>query len=385
MANSFPYILLIIFYGVLAILHKYFQDAPKKKTFINILAISTFVFFFGFRGFVAYDWTIYFSFFTKAPTIDKLVTLPFNQWQIEPGFLIVTSLCKTILPNSYIFFQITFTTINVLLVCRFFKKYTDNIPACLTLFLPMGGTEFSIDLMRNSIAIFIFLNGIEFIQNKKLIPYLLICALAVSFHNSAIAYIPLYFVLNRKINKYVLLGIFCAANVICILHIPILKSIVLLFANILSPTTAQYIDAYMNYETQGVSTFNIGYLERLFTGIMLFCYIDKLRELRKTNILINSLFIYLFINLFLSEFRTISVRCSNLFIFAYWIVWQDLYKCLYYKGNKILYLLFIGCYCILKTYSGNSNAMAQYYNVLIDTKSHNERVIYFRQHQNDDK
>lgn len=385
MAYSFPYILLIIFYGVMAILHKYFQDFPKKKTFINILSIVMFVFFFGFRGFVAYDWTIYFSIFTNTPTLDKLFTLPYNQWKHEPGFLILTSLCKTILPNSYIFFQVTFNTINIVLVCRFFKKYTDNIPACLTIFLPLGGTDFSVDLIRNSIAIFIFLNGIGFIEKKKFIPYIIICLIAASFHTSALAYIPLYFILNRRINKYVLLGIFCAANVICILHIPILKNLVLIFANILSPSAAQYIDAYMSYETQGVSTFNIGYLERLFTGIMLFCYIDKLRELRRNNILINSMFIYLFINLFLSEFRTISVRCSNLFIFAYWIIWQDFYKCLFYKGNKILYLLFVGCYCLMKTYSGNSNSMAQYYNVLFETKSHNERVLYFRQHQNDDK
>lgn len=193
----------------------------------------------------------------------------------------------------------------------------------------------------------------------------------------------MYFILNRKFNKQFVITIFIVANIVCIYHIPLLKSIVMFCANLTSRTAAQYIDTYMSMQSDNTSAFGIGYLERLFTGVIVLCYRDKLCNLRKTNILANSILLYLFINLFLSEFRTISVRCSNLFIFAYWIVWQDLAKCLYHKGNKILYLLFIASYCLLKTYSGNSGTMSQYYNILIDTKSHSERVLYFNKHLND--
>lgn len=250
------------------------------------------------------------------------------------------------------------------------------------LFLTMGGLGLSIDLMRNSLAIFILLNGIQFIEGKKIVPYLAICLTAASFHASALAYIPMYFILNRNFNKYIVVILFIAANIICICHIPVLKSIVIFCANITSRTAAQYIDAYMNMDNNP-STFGIGYIERLFTGLMVLCYREKLYNLRKSNIFINSILLYLFVNLFLSEFRTISVRCSNLFIFAYWIIWQDLAKCIYHKENKILYIMFIACYSILKTYSGNSGNMSQYYNVLVDTKSHSERVLYFNRYLND--
>ena len=383
MAYAYPYILLITIYGVLAILHKYYQDVPNRTSLTNALAIIIFILFFGFRGFVAYDWSVYYWLYTfNIPEIDKLVIVPFAKWPTEPGFTILASICKTII-NNYFVFQFICTSLNLFLIIRFFKRYTNNFSACLLLFLVMGGIQLCTDLMRNSLAIFIFLNGIEFIEEKKLIHYLAICLVASSFHISAFAYIPMYFILNRKFNKQIVIIIFIVANIVCICHIPLLKSIVVFCANLTSRTAAQYIDAYMSMDSNNASAFGIGYLERLFTGVMVLCYRDKLCNIRKTNILANSILLYLLISLFLSEFRTISVRCSNLFIFAYWIVWQDLAKCIYHKGNKILYLSFIASYCLLKTYSGNSGTMSQYYNILIDTKSHSERVLYFNKHLND--
>lgn len=385
MVNAFPYLLLVLCYVAMAIFYKYYQKEPKKTKYINLLSIGIFLFFFGLRGFVAYDWTAYYNLYNlHIPDIARLFSTPYSNWPAEPGFTLLASLCKTISSN-YLFFQVVCSTLNILLITRFFKRYTNNLPACLVLFLCMGGIGFCIDLMRNSLSIFIFLNGIGFIEKKKIVPYLLVCLLSASFHASGLAYIPFYFILNRKFNNYVLLGIFIVANFICILHIPLLKNLASISANVISPTAAQYLDSYMDYESDSSSAFNIGYLERLLTGSLVFCYIDKLRDLRKSNILVNSMFIYLFIILFLSEFRTISVRCSNLFVFAYWIMWQDLYKCIHYKNNKILYLLYVGSYCLLKTYSGNSGTMSQYYNVLFEHPSQNERRVYFMQHQNDDK
>ena len=196
----------------------------------------------------------------------------------------------------------------------------------------------------------------------------------------------MYFILTRNINKFVMLGVFIAANVIYLFHIPILKSIILLFVDILMPSTKLWIEAYLNMDNSTGSFLSIGYLERLFTGVMLFLYMDKLKELRNgSNIFVNSMFFYLCIVLFLSEFRTISQRCSFLFVYAYWIIWIDLVKCFTLRNNKILYSAFIGLYCLLKVYSGDNTAMADYYNIMFEDHSYNERLLHFRQHFNDEK
>lgn len=384
MEYAYPYLLLVLAFGILAVCGIYYKSSSEKTTYINVLSIILFVFFFGLRGYVAYDWTSYCPEFYDLPDLHTMLTLPIKKWTWEPGFMIFGIFCKWIYPN-YLFFQFVISLLNAILLFRFFRKYVDNIPFALLLFCTMGGLEISINLLRNSVAIFLFINAIKYIVEKKPLPYFAICALACTFHLSSLAYFPMYFILNRKMKYSIMLAVFLAANAIYLLHIPILKSIVLLFADILMPSTKLWIEAYFNMDATTGSTLSIGYIERLLTGILLFCYMDKLRSLRGCNIFVNSMFLYLCVFLFLSEFRTISTRCSYLFVFAYWITWIDLIKCFAIRNNKILFMSFIGIYSLLKAYSANTTAMSYYYNILFEDNTYNERLIFFRQHFNDVK
>ena len=117
---------------------------------------------------------------------------------------------------------------------------------------------------------------------------------------------------------------------------------------------------------------------------MTFLFIDRLRDVRKGNdVFINSLFLLLILNMTLSEFRTISMRISGLFAFSYWIIWPDLIQCFRYRGNKVLYVIFLFAYSILKV--STTGSMLKYENVLFPHMNYNERLIYFSRHFYDDK
>lgn len=382
MIYAYPYLLLTLVFGVLAVCENHYKMLPEKTKYINMLSIIFFVFFFGFRGYVAYDWTAYCPAFNELSDLSSMLSLPLSKWPWEPGFILFGVLCKWIYPD-YFFFQFACCIVICALLFRFFRKHTDNVPFAVIIFLAMSGIEISINLLRNSIAILLFVNATEFIVKKKPLPYFAICILACTFHSSALVYIPLYFVLNHKLNTKVMLVIFTAANMIYLLHIPILKSIILLFVDFLMPSTKLWIETYLSMDATTGSILSIGYIERLLTGVLLFCYINKLRSLRGSNIFINSMFLYLCIYLFLSEFRTISVRCSYLFVFAYWIIWIDLPKCFTYRNNKLLFIAFISIYSLLRIGIGNNTAMSDYYNILFENKTFNERLIFFRRHYND--
>jgi len=382
MINALPYLILIIFYGGLAIIHHQLKG-DEKQTYVNVISIGVYIIFFGFRGFIFYDWTSYYPEFSSLPDFGTLFTLNLLKWSWEPGFTILGVLCKSLF-DDYQFFIFICCLINTYLLVKFFKRYVNNLPLALMIFLAMRGITLSTDLMRNSISLFIILNALQYIIEKKPLPYFLLCGVAVMFHSSALTFFPLYFLLNRKYNRWILLSIFIAANIIYIAHIPILESILSLFIGRLADSTQLWIKAYLEMDSSAVSFISIGYLERLLTGILLFCYFNKLCEMRKHNyIFVNSLFLCLCTFLFLSEFRTISVRCSTLFCFAYWIVWIDLIKCFYYRNNKILFIAFIGIYCIMRTYGDCNSALASYYNVLFQNQTYNERLLNFRQHFND--
>lgn len=382
MINALPYILLVIFYGGFASYYAVVED-NTKKTHINLICVVAFVLFFGFRGLIFYDWSNYYPEFNSLTNLSTLLNTNILKWQWEPGFMLLILACKT-LTNSFQFSVFICCLLNTILLVRFLIRYTNNLPLGIMIFLSMNGITISTDLMRNSIAILIFLNAIPFLENRKLIPYMLLCLLASTFHISALAYIPLYFILHRKINKKVLLILFITANIIYLLQIPIFRNSIHLISGYLMPKTQLWIDTYMAMDSSKGSILSIGYIERLITGILLFCYIDKLRTIRpKNDIFINSLFLFLIIFLSFSEFRTISMRSSLIFSYGYWIIWIDLIKCFHYRKNRYLFITFLAVYSIFKTIGNCHSDIAQYYNVLFEQKSYNERLIFFRQHFND--
>ena len=130
MEYAYPYLLLVLAFGILAVCGIYYKSSSEKTTYINVLSIILFVFFFGLRGYVAYDWTSYCPEFYDLPDLHTMLTLPIKKWTWEPGFMIFGIFCKWIYPN-YLFFQFVISLLNAILLFRFFRKYVDNIPFAL--------------------------------------------------------------------------------------------------------------------------------------------------------------------------------------------------------------------------------------------------------------
>lgn len=382
MLNALPYVLLVLACGGLALVRR--QLNGEKALLVDVVAVLLFVWFIGFRGFVFYDWTAYYSEFHNLRDFRTLMSLDISKWKLEPGFMMIAQACKWIYPN-YTFFQFTLTCIDTVLLVMFLTRYHKNLPLGLMIYLAMGGLVLSTDLMRNSISILLFANSIVFLEKRKPIPYFLMCLLGLTIHSSSIVFIPLYFVLNRKFSKWILLAVFLAANVIYVAHIPVVKSIVLLFVDLLMPSTKLWVETYLEMDAAPSNFLSIGYLERLMSGFLLFVYYDKLLAIRKANVIfVNSMVIYLCLFMFLSEFRTISVRCSTIFSYAYWILWLDFIHCFSVKNNKRLFVSFIVIYSVAKTVGNCHSELASYYNVLFTNHSYQERLFNFRKHFNDD-
>lgn len=164
--------------------------------------------------------------------------------------------------------------------------------------------------------------------------------------------------------------------------LPIATKIAGLFGEFYVVMIEKYTESYGSIQG-GVS---IGLLERLLTAGLIFSYYDKLKEIRRENILFINLFLlYFFTFSAFNEVLVIADRISTLFIFCYWILWGDLIRCFHYSNNRNLFLLFIGIYSLLKTFGYMSHPYDEYDNVLTGTKSYNERlVIYNRNFESSD-
>ena len=373
MIYAIPYVILVILLGFLAILIEQKKEDEAFTHKITLWGILIYFVFFAFRGFINTDWMTYYVEFDKC-TWDLLFNYEMGKSR-EPGFLIFMLLNKSLVPNFH-FFVFTSTLLNTWLLLSFFRKYSDNLLIALVIYLVFEGFMINANLMRNSISIFIFLNAITYLQQRRPLPYFGLCLLALSFHFSAIVYFPFYFFIHRKLNKWVYLTIFVVCIIIFVLHIPIFLKLINL-TGIGGVFIDKKIDAYTELST--ARGFGMGFIERLITGILVFCYYEKLCDARVENrIFINSLVAF-FISIFLfSEFAEISKRIYILFIYAYWILWCDLIKCFYYDRNKILFSTFVGLYCIVKTATTLNAPIHEYDNLLFGIKSYQERKYIFQ-------
>lgn len=385
MQYAFPYILFVLYLEALALIFatdESLSPAPAKGSPVAVrpltqrqyrcvaLAVVGFLFFFGLRGFILSDWIGYYPFFFDCTLDDVFSYTPTEQGLYEPGFTLLTLLCRSIF-RDYNFFVFVCCLINTALLLNFFRRRISNIPLCLLLFVVFEGLVMSTNLMRNSLAILIFLNALPYLEQRRPLPYFALCLLACTFHISAVLYLPLYFFLHRRLNKWVFLAIFLACNALFLLHVSVVSAFLSVIG--LEDFSAR-IRAYTEFydEATGLS---IGYLERLFTGLLVFLYMDKLRTLRSdADIFINALLIYLTFFLALSEFQVLSKRLCVLFAFGYWIVWADLIRCFSIRGNRKLFATFVCLYCVLRMAGTAYLPDFKYDNILLGTDSFQERL-----------
>lgn len=375
MNYSVPYILLILFLFICCYTANYFRKKDKVGISHRIEFVGVFVsfIFFAFRGYI---WTDVMTYYPEFQNCSWSNFTNFDPTQFrEPIFLLLEVTCKVFF-NNYNLLVFLISAIDFWLLYSFLKKYSFNILLGFAIFLSFSGMEIMINLQRNSIAIFIFLNAIQYIEERKPWKYMGMCVLAMGFHFTAIFYIPMYFLLNLHISRLIYIIIFFFGQAVFLLKIPI-------FSNILGMIgfggdfVQNKIDAYT--ELSSSMGIGLGFLERLVTAGLVFCYYKKLQDIQKANIIfINALLVYFLCVALFSDITEVSKRLAFLFIFSYWVIWGYLIKCFYYENNKKLFIAFLICYCFIKTMTTINQPVQRYENFLFGkTMSFDERKYIF--------
>ena len=86
-------------------------------------------------------------------------------------------------------------------VAKFVKRYSRNYCLSLVLFIALGFFTYQFGILRQTLALAIFLLSIPFIEERKPIKYFLLCLLAFTIHRVAIITVPLYFICKLKLTQ----------------------------------------------------------------------------------------------------------------------------------------------------------------------------------------
>lgn len=375
---SIPY---IIFFSI--ILFFFFIESRninkgKSDNPIQIIVFILLLIFIGLRGFVYSDWIAYYQVFEYLPTLWSSNQINFSDAMFEPGFLFFSILIKSIYPDYHFFIFIN-ALIDLSILCLLFRKYSKYFVLSVLLFLVVNGLDMEFNLLRNSKAIILFLLSLRYLQQKRLVPYLLLNILGMTFHVSALIFIPLYFVLNREIPKIFIWLIFVAGNLIFLLKIKWISSLLpiisLLNSAIISGKSEIYMDSANAY---GLS---IGYLERILTFVIFTLFYNKYTEKNSMNKIFYNIYLFYFIFMFyFSEIEVFAGRLSQLFIFSYWFLYPNLYNVLLTVKKKMLFMYLFIIYSILRIMQTNNNIFSKYDNIIWGIETFQERKATFNKY-----
>lgn len=209
----------------------------------------------------------------------------------EYGYFAWEILVSLFTRNRYIFILVTILA-TYLLYFNAFKKYITNYPLACIVF--MGFLfYFSMTYLRQTFAIGIAWQGIQYIWQRKPIKFFLIIALAISFHTSTAIFAIMYFIPRRK---------YSTANIATILLLCLIIGATPLPQYFLASAN-DFADKGGEGYTNELQGFRIEYvLETIFLMTIVFTHYRKIDRSPQTLTFLNMTVVFCAVMLFFMRF-----------------------------------------------------------------------------------
>jgi EpsG family len=191
------YLFVFILVLFLAIRYDFTASGKIDANFWYYFTLVVFIALAGFRYKVGGDTLAYMDYFKDIPFIWQLNKFNFSQAQYEPLWIIFSSLSKSII-NDFTLFQILHAIFINIVIFRFIKQNTVYRFTTILIYYLFFYAFFDMEIMRESIAVCIFILGYPYLKQKKWLKFYLYVLLAVLFHTSAIILCIFPFTRNLK-------------------------------------------------------------------------------------------------------------------------------------------------------------------------------------------
>lgn len=309
-------ILLVVFFSVFDFSN---LNVFKKKILLFFLSFIL-ILFVGTRLETGDDWGEYTKVFDKIPLVSDLWNDNgmFLLFRMEPGYILFNSVIKSFGGSiNEVFLLSSIVVISLFFV--FQKRYTLLPFLAVLLYMRYGYMQFNMMFVRQGIAISIFFYSLKYIEDKKIIKYLLINILSSLFHSSLLIVLPLYFVINRRYSNIFL----CT-----VVFISVLLSFFDWMGAILSffpPFIQSSLTSYTESDVWGGMTgkINIAVAEKFILLLMCLRLREKLEQKNISFNLVFNLFVlsiicyYAFFQTYVFQQRTVLIfQLSTIFIIS---------------------------------------------------------------------
>ncbi|MBE6554654.1 MAG: EpsG family protein [Ruminococcaceae bacterium] len=164
------------------------RDTDRDRRIFSTLTLVLLLFFAACRApSVGRDTASFIDVFLKLRGRGLLDILRFSSWT-EPGFRLLCALVGLFTANGQWLIAVTSLLIHGS-VARFICRHSRNIYLSFFLYVTLMIYPFYFSMMRQALAVAVWLFAYGFLKKRKLVPYLLLVLLAASFHTSALLFL----------------------------------------------------------------------------------------------------------------------------------------------------------------------------------------------------
>ncbi|QUH19066.1 EpsG family protein [Alkaliphilus sp. B6464] len=172
-----------------------------KKNNLGLNYITAFLILFSFAALRGNGNGDYFSYLRYSTYITSLDRIFDPNFPMEIGFRII-SYAVNILGLHQQAVIVIMNFISLICVYVFIKRYSPDRMLSILLFLPLY-FQFDMHAARTAVAIGITTFSLKYLYEKKLFKFIAIIFLASTFHKTAWILVIMYFIADKKVNKYI--------------------------------------------------------------------------------------------------------------------------------------------------------------------------------------
>lgn len=204
------YLFIIFAFLICIYLYDYKQISTNRNIVLKLLFI-TLTLLAGLRYRIGTDTISYADFYTTVPDIFSLKLSDFVNTRFAPLCFLLFSISKTIC-SDFVFFQLVISFIVNYTIFWFIQRYGRNrfVFTFLLMYFLTSYYMLNCEVLRESLAICVFIYSIPFLLDKKYIQYYLLCSVAILFHYGAVILLIFPLCMYIRVNKYFMVGIFVA-------------------------------------------------------------------------------------------------------------------------------------------------------------------------------
>ena len=331
---------------VLAVLNIQMHDKLSTQILTGLAAIML-ICIAGLRYETGGDWDTYTMLFNHFPTFSQLIGRPavFADVPVEEGFVLLSAFIKSLGGTvQHLFFVVTF--INITLIACAARKYTQYPVVALLCYYGILYFNLEMIYIRQAMAVALCFFALQYIEPRRIVPYLVFILLACTFHRVAALMIPLYFFMHRRIPSWVYLTAVGVGAVLMLAGIPWIQTIFLTVAGWLGENYADKAETYTENAMFAVNRgLSIGFVLNLAMLVVLMFFKKQIDERPHGTVMLNMFAASLLLYYYCFELVEVSNRVRLFFLIGIIALLPMVLEALPLFIERLAGLIVIALYC----------------------------------------